>query len=390
VQSRNHSKEKHTIFVGLSGGVDSAVSAALLKQQGYDVVGVFMKNWSGDDFGIQADCPWEEDQKMAEMVAAALGIPFKSYNFEKEYRARVVDYFFQEYKAGRTPNPDVMCNREIKFDLFLNKALSEGADGIATGHYVRKVNVPNDLVNETLTSGKFASGNQNDLELTSVGYTPLLLKGNDPNKDQSYFLNAISPEQLGQAIFPIGHLTKPEVRKLAAEFELPNFNRPDSQGICFIGELDVQQLLRAHISTKPGNIVDVDSKKVVGTHDGVYYYTIGQREGLGIGGQETPYFVVGKDVKTNELYVAHGHDHPALNSLEVKLEELHWLIPGAESIVGDVTLTASARYRQQPQIGKLNIDALQFIYDQPQRAITPGQSLVIYAGDVCIGGGVIQ
>lgn len=381
---------KQTIFVGLSGGVDSAVSAALLKKAGYDVVGVFMKNWSGDDFGIQTDCPWEEDQKMAESVAAALEIQFRSYNFEKEYRAKVVDYFFREYESGRTPNPDVMCNREIKFDIFLQRALADGADGIATGHYVRKVNVPATESLDAVVAGQFASGNQNDLELTADGFIPFLLKGNDPNKDQSYFLNAVNSVQLAKSIFPIGNLQKPEVRKLAAEFGLPNFNRPDSQGICFIGELDVRQLLRAHISTKPGDIVDVDTKAVVGKHDGVYYYTIGQREGLGVGGQETPYFVVGKDVNKNELYVAHGHDHPELNKAEVQLEELHWQIPGCEEITSQLALTASARYRQQPQPGTLGVANLKFTYAERQRAITPGQSLALYAGDVCLGGGVIK
>jgi tRNA-specific 2-thiouridylase len=353
---KNTAIAQKTIHVALSGGVDSAVSAALLKKEGHNIVGVFMKNWSGDDYGIQADCPWEEDQKMAEAVAKHLEIPFKSYNFEKEYRDRVVKYFFDEYARGRTPNPDVMCNREIKFDLFLQRSLEEGADMIATGHYAQ------------LTDGK-------------------LFKSKDEKKDQTYFLNALTKDQLDKTLFPIGHLTKKEVRKLAFDFKLPNANRKDSQGICFIGEIDVQEFLRKHISTKPGDTVDVDSNEVVGNHDGVYYYTIGQREGLGIGGQAIPYFVVDKDAERNILYVAHGHAHPALNKKVVQLENLHLIDPDTEL---PEKLSASVRYRQAPQVGQLDVEGLTFTFDEPQRAISPGQSLVLYSGDECLGGGVIE
>lgn len=349
---------KQKVFVALSGGVDSAVSAALLQKEGYEVTGVFMKNWSGDNFGIQADCPWEEDQASAESVAKHLGIPFRSFNFEKEYREKVVEYFFAEYRAGRTPNPDVMCNKEIKFHLFLQKALDEGADLIATGHYVRK-------------------------EEASDAYK--LLKGVDVNKDQSYFLYNITQEQLARSLFPVGAYIKPEIRKLAREFKLPNAERPDSQGICFIGEINVQEFLRANISVQSGDIVDADTDEVVGKHDGVWFYTIGQREGLGVGGQSVPYFVVDKDIAQNILYVGHGNDHPRMFRQLVDLENLHFI---GEKHEGE--LTAAARYRQTPQPGILDLAKKQFVFDNPQRAITSGQSLVIYYQDECVGGGVIR
>lgn len=349
---------KQKVFVGLSGGVDSAVAAALLQKDDYEVTGVFMKNWSGDDFGIQADCPWEEDQASAESVAKHLGIPFRSFNFEKEYRQKVVEYFFAEYRAGRTPNPDVMCNKEIKFHLFLQKALDAGADFIATGHYVRKEEA----------NGAFK-----------------LLKGIDVNKDQSYFLYNITQQQLARSLFPVGSYTKPEIRNLAREFKLPNAARPDSQGICFIGEIDVQEFLRANIETKCGEILDVDTNEVVGEHDGVWFYTIGQREGLGVGGQQVPYFVVDKDIAQNILYVGHGNDHPRMFREMVDLENLHFI--GEQK---DGKLTAAARYRQTSQPGTLDLAKKQFVFDNPQRAVTSGQSLVIYHQDECVGGGVIK
>jgi tRNA-specific 2-thiouridylase len=356
------------VFLGLSGGVDSAVSAYLLKEQGYDVTGVFMKNWSGDKFGIQADCPWEEDQKDAEAVCKYLGIPFRSVNFEKEYRARVVDYFFSEYKKGRTPNPDVMCNKEIKFKLFLEKAMLEGYDLIATGHYARK---------ETGDSGQ-----------------PEMKKGIDENKDQTYFLYNLTSEQLSKTLFPIGHLTKPEVRKIAKDAGLPNANKPDSQGICFIGEINVLKFLMSEIPENPGDIVDIESNKIVGKHKGVYFYTIGQREGLGIGGLKEPYFVCEKDVEKNIVYVCAGTENPHLYKKEVKLENLHFIneLPATRS-----QLSASIRYRHKPRTGQLvisstnyNLQPITFIFDEPQRAVTSGQSLVLYDGDVCLGGGIIK
>lgn len=349
------------VYVGLSGGVDSAVSAYLLKQEGFDVTGVYMKNWSGDDFGIQGDCPWKEDMEVASQVAENLGINFLSYNFEKEYRDRVVQYFFDEYKHGRTPNPDIMCNKEIKFNLFLDKALSEGADYIATGHYVRKVH-------------------QGNLEL--------LLKGVDSNKDQSYFLSAINYSQLTKSLFPVGHLQKQEVRSIADKIGLPNSKRPDSQGICFIGEIDVRQFIQSNLGIKEGEIVDIDNGKTVGIHKGVYLYTIGQREGIGVGGTQNPYYVVDLDIKTNTLYVGQGSNHPKLFSTKVVLESFNYLSPDYRFDTN--SLSASIRYRQIPSGVKVDFSKLEFLFFTPQRAVSPGQSLVLYENDICIGGGIIK
>ncbi|MEP7103602.1 MAG: tRNA 2-thiouridine(34) synthase MnmA [Candidatus Dojkabacteria bacterium] len=385
--SMNQIKGKK-VFVGLSGGVDSAVSAYLLKKQGYDVTGVYMKNWSGDEFGIQADCPWEEDQKDAEAVCKHIGIPFRSMNFEKQYRDKVVEYFFNEYEKGRTPNPDVMCNKEIKFKLFLEKAISEGADFIATGHYAQKI----------------MSYQSSDLR-GSQG--PFMLKGKDSNKDQTYFLYNLTHDQLDKVLFPIGHLQKPEVRKIAEEAELPNAKKPDSQGICFIGEINVLQFLMSKIPVKEGEIRDIDTNKVVGKHKGVYFYTIGQRDGLGIGGTVVPYFVCKKDIEKNIVYVCLGSDHKALYSQEVELENLHLINPELRDQISEIKLEASVRYRQKPVAGKLIRKSLLeeggpaclpsgmknrevFIFDEPVRAVASGQSLVIYSGEVCLGGGVIK
>lgn len=356
------------VFVGLSGGVDSAVSAALLKDQGYEVVGIFMKNWSGDDYGIQAECPWEEDQKSAEAVAKHLGIEFRSFNFEKQYREKVVEYFFAEYQKGRTPNPDVMCNKEIKFKLFLEKAMEMGADLIATGHYARKVE-------ETIEA-------KSEFKM---------LKGVDNNKDQTYFLYNLTYEQLSKSLFPIGEFEKPMVRELARKYKLPNAERPDSQGICFIGEINVLKFLMSRIPEKDGDIVDIDSNKVVGKHKGVYFYTLGQREGLGIGGQQIPYFVVDKDIEKNIVFVGHGTDHPKMYKQVVELENIHFINPNTlnKLTTQDVKLTASIRYRQKPQSGTLDMENKKFIFEQPQRAVTSGQSLVLYCEDECLGGGVI-
>lgn len=361
------------VFVGISGGVDSAVSAALLKKQGYTVTGVFMKNWSGDDYGIQSECPWEEDQEIAMKVCDTLGIEFRSYNFEKEYREKVVEYFFDEYKKGRTPNPDVMCNKEIKFKLFLDKALKDGADCIATGHYVRRSELEN-----------IESKKNND---SSFKNTFNLLKGVDSNKDQSYFLYNITQEQLSKSLFPVGEYIKPKVRELAHEFNLPNANRADSQGICFIGEINVLKFLQSQIPEEIGDIVDIDTNEVVGKHKGIYFYTIGQREGLNIGGLEKPYFVCSKDKDNNILYVCSGSDNPKLYSTNVKLENIHFINPNYNYNANN--LSASVRYRQKPQLGSLDLENKEFNFKTPQRAVTSGQSLVIYDGDICIGGGII-
>jgi tRNA-specific 2-thiouridylase len=345
-------KFRKKVFVGLSGGVDSAVSAALLKEQGFEVTGVYMKNWSGDDYGIQSECPWEADQKDAEAICKHLGIEFRSFNFEKEYREKVVEYFFSEYAKGRTPNPDVMCNKEIKFKLFLERSLEEGADYIATGHYAR--NIDNKL-----------------------------FKGVDKNKDQTYFLYNLTYEQLSHTLFPIGHLTKPQVREIARQYKLPNADKPDSQGICFIGEINVLKFLMSRIPEKKGEIRDIDTNKVVGEHKGVYFYTVGQRDGLGIGGLKEPYFVVDKDIDGNVLYVGMG-TNKALYRNVVNLEKLHLINPDEDI---PTKLQASVRYRHKPEEGTLN--GLEFSFNNPQRAVTSGQSLVIYSEEQCLGGGII-
>lgn len=358
----NRSHKNKTIFVGMSGGVDSSLSAALLKDQGYDVVGVYMKNWSGDDYGLQEYCPWEEEMADAKKVCEYLDIPFMSFNFEKEYREKVVDYFFDEYKKGRTPNPDVMCNKEIKFDMFLKKALDAGADLIATGHYAQVKE--NDGVFE-------------------------LYKGADPKKDQTYFLYTFTQEQLSKTLFPIGHLQKSEVRKLAKEKGLPTAEKKDSQGICFIGEIDVQEFLRKVIKESKGEIIDIDSKKVVGKHDGMMFYTIGQRHGLDIGGSPEPYFVVDKDHEKNIVYVGMGKKHPLLFRKELKLENLHLISGKNEQIFNNSNLSASIRYNHIPVNCKINPD-LSIEFDSEVRAVAPGQSFVVYDGDKCLGGGVIK
>lgn len=351
---------KTNIIVALSGGVDSAVSAALLVKQGFKVTGVFMKNWSGEDFSLKSDCPWEVDQDDAEKVCKTLGIPFKSVNFEKQYREIIVKYFFNEYSNGRTPNPDVLCNKEIKFKLFLDYARQSGADLIATGHYAR---------------------------IRKDGNAYALLKGIDQNKDQSYFLHRLNQEQLSKSLFPIGGLHKSEVRKLADEFKLPNSTKKDSQGICFIGKIDVQDFLRENIKVKTGDIIDIDTKEIIGKHDGVMFYTIGQREGIGIGGAGKPYYVVSKDSLKNVLYVANGKDHSALFNKIVKFEDIHWINSEEKT---HRTISASIRYRHKPSAGFINIESNQFIFEEPQRAITPGQSIVFYDNELCLGGAIIS
>lgn len=355
---KNISKTK--VIVALSGGVDSAVAAALLVEKGYQVEGIFMKNWSGDEFAVNSDCPWEQDQSDAKSVCKLLKIPFRSVNFEKEYREKVVKYFFDEYKKGRTPNPDVMCNKEIKFNLFLEKAYELGADFIATGHYARI----------SYQDGIFS-----------------LLKGVDNNKDQSYFLHRLNQNQLSRSLFPVGELTKSQVREIAKAKKLPVAEKKDSQGICFIGKIDVQEFLRSNINKKPGSIVDIDTKEIVGKHEGIMFYTIGQREGIGIGGVKQPYYVVDKDSSTNILYVAQGKDNPALYKSIINFDDLHFitgLSPRKNS------LYASIRYRHQPEIGDLKIEENKFIFEKAQRAPTSGQSIVFYDNEHCLGGAIIN
>ena len=348
------------VVVGLSGGVDSAVSALLLKRQGYDVIGVFMKNWNEDnDDGV---CTAESDWRDVRDVCDKIDIPYYAVDFAQEYWDRVFTLFLNEYKAGRTPNPDVLCNREIKFKAFLDFAMKAGAEKMATGHFV-----------------------QTDAE----GH---LLRGIDPNKDQSYFLYMVHREQLQKAMFPVGHMTKQEVRKMAEEAGLPVSKKKDSTGVCFIGERNFKQFLKGFLPAQPGDMVTPEGE-VVGRHDGLMYYTLGQRRGLGIGGRGDgrSFFVVDKDLKKNQLIVVQGEDHPLLYSKGCTADQA--------TFVGDplpentpCRLTAKFRYRQpdQPVTVTRVGDQLHFVYDAPQRAVTPGQSAVIYDGDKCLGGGIID
>lgn len=350
-------KLKQNAYLALSGGVDSAVAALLLKKQGYNVIGCFMKNWS-DESKLGGDCPWEQDQKDAQAVCEHLGIEFRSYNFEKQYNTKVISYFFSELKAGRTPNPDVLCNSEIKFGIFLNRALEDGADLIATGHYTR-------------------------VEQDNGVYK--LLKGIDLNKDQSYFLCELNQEQLAKTLFPIGQYTKSQIRQIAAESKLPVAAKKDSQGICFIGKINVGKFIRDNIKGEIGLIMDIDSKTVIGKHDGVAFYTIGQREGLNIGGSDLPYFVCSKDKKNNILYVAKGKDNPKLFNDVVKLGKIHYVLP--ERYWDNANLSAAIRYRQKAESGKLLGN--KFIFDNAQRAIAEGQKIVFYNDDLLLGSATI-
>lgn len=355
---------KSRVVVGMSGGVDSSVAALLLKQQGYDVTGLFMKNWEEDD--TDEYCSSRQDFLDAASVADILDIPLEVVNFSAEYRERVFNLFLDEYQAGRTPNPDVLCNSEIKFRAFLDHALNLGADWIATGHYAQ--------VHET--DGLFQ-----------------LLKGEDGNKDQSYFLYRLNQQQLSHTIFPIGHLYKREVRKIAREHRLPNSTKKDSTGICFIGERPFREFLNRYLPANPGEIHTLDDQ-VVGEHQGVMYYTIGQRQGLGIGGtrqgSEQPWFVSGKDIKKNVLYVVQGHDHPALLRSSLTAADLSWIsgTPPHQNWV----YAAKIRYRQTDApcaITHFEHDSCQIGFATPQWGITPGQSVVVYESKVCLGGGVI-
>ncbi len=355
--------EQKTVVVGMSGGVDSSVAALLLREQGYTVIGVFMKNWS-DEFALKGECPWEQDHMDARMVAQQLDIPLYTFNFESEYKDKVIEYFFAEYKAGRTPNPDILCNSEIKFKAFFEKALELGADYIATGHYARVQH----------SAGKY-----------------LLLKGADANKDQSYFLYAINPDTLPRVLFPLGDMQKSEVRDIARTHNLKTQDKKDSQGICFIGEVDLRKFLSRYIHDQPGDIVDVESQQVIGQHTGLSSYTIGQRRGMSVGGTGIPLYVAQKDMQQNILYVAKGNYNPALFAQGLTATDLHWLV---DRPAMPQKLSAKIRYRQTDQACAIDwVDdthtALRVVFDEAQRAITPGQSLVLYDDDVCLGGGSI-
>ncbi len=355
---------KKTVVVGMSGGVDSSVTAALLKEQGFDVIGVFMKNWSEEFENL--GCTWAEDSEDARKVAQVLDIPFYVWNFEKEYYDRVVEYFLREYKAGRTPNPDVMCNSEIKFKVFLEKALSLGASHVATGHYAR------------IEKGGMG-------EKSEIVYR--LLKGIDPAKDQSYFLYTLKQEQLSKVLFPIGGYKKSEVRELAKKFNLPNHAKKDSQGICFIGKINVGAFLREKIKTTSGEIVTTTGQ-IIGKHDGLPFYTIGQREGIGIGGTG-PYYVVGKQFDSNKLIVTNDKNDTQLWKKKFVVTDLIWT---NKKPTMPFEAGVSIRYHHpdyQARIDDLNNESLQIEFAESQRAITEGQAAVIYKDDELIGGGVI-
>lgn len=352
------------VVVGMSGGVDSSVAALLLKQQGYDVIGIFMKNWDDtDEFG---HCTATDDFEDVRRVCHQIDVPYYSVNFEQEYSERVFAYFLEEYKRGRTPNPDVMCNREIKFKELLNAALELGADYLATGHYAQVLEAD---------AGKFE-----------------LRRAVDQGKDQTYFLHTLSQYPLGKAMFPIGHLHKPEVRKIAEKAGLATAKKKDSTGICFIGERNFREFLSAYLPAQEGEIRTM-SGEYKGRHDGLMYYTMGQRQGLGIGGSGTgePWFVVGKDLTNNILYVEQGHDHPLLFSTGLLASQVHFISGKAPG--QSFSCTAKFRYRQPDQAVAVELQdngVCQVTFAEPQRAITPGQSVVFYHDAVCVGGAVID
>ncbi len=395
------------IVIGLSGGVDSSVAAYLLKQQGHEVIGLFMINWHDTTGTLEGDCPWHDDRVFTELVAKKLDIPLHVVDLSDEYRKRVVDYMFREYEAGRTPNPDVLCNREIKFDVFMREAMKLGADYVATGHYCRR-EVTHD------TSGR---------EIYH------LLAGSDPNKDQSYFLCQLSQEQLSRALFPIGHLIKPEVRRIAQEQGLATAKRKDSQGICFVGKVDLPVFLQQKLAAVKGNIHEIlpswpkfshrepyvdtptptdeqlaawaepwhytvrDGKKI-GTHNGAHFYTIGQRKGLGIGGRKESLFIIATDVHENVIYVGEGDSHPGLwrRALHILPGEIHWVDPTQRMQVGESRrFSVRIRYRQPLQGAVLHVreQGAYIVFDEPQRGITAGQFAAWYDGEELVGSGTI-
>jgi tRNA-uridine 2-sulfurtransferase len=349
------------VVVGMSGGVDSAVAALLLKQQGYEVIGLFMKNWEDDD--TDEYCTSRQDLVDAVSAAEVIGIDIEAVNFSAEYKDRVFQNFLDEYRAGRTPNPDVLCNAEIKFKAFLDRAFAMGAECIATGHYARVRAV----------AGRFE-----------------LLKAVDSSKDQSYFLYRLNQTQLSKTLFPLGKITKREVREIARRQGLANHDKKDSTGICFIGERPFREFLSRYLPRAPGNIETPDGK-LIGRHEGLMYYTVGQRKGLGIGGAGDAWYVAGKDMRDNVLTVVQGHDHPALLKSSLIAADLSWVAGGAPQ--PGIGLSAKTRYRQGDapcHITSISAQNCTVNFEAPQWALTPGQSFVAYSGDVCLGGGIIS
>jgi tRNA-specific 2-thiouridylase len=392
------------VIVGLSGGVDSSVAAYLLKEQGYEVIGLFMKNWHDDSVTISNECPWLEDSNDALLVAEKLGIPFQTVDLSEQYKEKIVDYMFSEYEKGRTPNPDVLCNREIKFDVFMKIALSLGADYVATGHYCRKGIIEKD--------GKQIFQ---------------LLAGKDGNKDQSYFLCQLSQEQLSKSLFPIGELTKPEVREIATKLDLVTAEKKDSQGLCFIGKVRLPEFLQQQLQPKEGNIIEIDASdalyskekpifnsleeeivfkstpikyspqmgKVVGKHQGAHYFTIGQRKGLNVGGTKEALFIIATDVQTNTIYTGQGHNHSGLfrKALRVQPSEIHWIREDLALKNGEkMEVMARIRYRQELQKATLYQfeSGLYVLFKEPQSAITEGQFVAWNSEDELVGSGVIS
>lgn len=344
------------VFVGMSGGVDSSLTTALLVEAGHDVTGVYMKNWTQDLPGMK--CPWADDLADAKRVAVQLGIPFKVYDFQTEYKQKVVDVMISEYQAGRTPNPDIMCNQEVKFKLFLDAALEDGAEMIATGHYARVEHLTADAAR--------------------------LLRAVDQNKDQTYFLYRVTSDALGKTLFPLGEYTKTEVRKMAEERGLVTAAKKDSQGICFVGSVGIKEFLGQFVTTSPGEIIERESGVVVGHHDGAIYYTIGQRHGLGVGGG-LPYYVTGKDMDKNVVYVSRNLNDESMWRGELTLSQVHWIneAPGSDDEL-------RVRLRHRGALLPARYENSLLFLEHPERSVAPGQSAVIYRGDEVLGGGIIS
>ena len=398
---------KKRVVVGLSGGVDSSVAAYLLKEQGYEVIGLFMKNWHDETVTLSNECPWLEDSNDALLVAQKLNIPFQTIDLSKPYQERIVDYMFREYESGRTPNPDVLCNREIKFDIFLDTAIKLGADYMATGHYCQVK--------------KSSSNNQTIYHL---------LAGKDKNKDQSYFLCQLNQEQLSKTLFPIGHLTKPEVREIALNLDLVTAGKKDSQGLCFVGKVRLPDFLMQKLKPKKGEVIEIPAKsekyehrysftdqtdlqdfslselteaihynpkdgKKIGEHNGAHYYTIGQRKGLNIGGTPEPLFVIDTDIQANTIYVGQGSDHPGLyrKGLFVEKSDVHWVRDDLAMKTGEnMSVLARIRYRQTLEKAVIyqEPNGLYVLFDSPQKGVTPGQFVAWYRKDELLGSGVIS
>jgi tRNA-uridine 2-sulfurtransferase len=390
---------KGRVVVGLSGGVDSSVAAHLLIEQGYEVIGIFMRNWHDESVIINNECPWIDDSQDAMLVAECLGIPFHVLDMSAEYKTRIVDYMFREYEMGRTPNPDVLCNREVKFDLFLNVALQLKADFVATGHYCQK--------SESQSNGQIHHG---------------LLAGADMNKDQSYFLCQLNQFQLSKALFPIGHLEKSEVRSIANQIGLPTANKKDSQGLCFIGKVKLPTFLQQQLKPKKGDIIEIPANAPlelkyqgqdeparttsafvlepsngikIGEHNGAHYYTTGQRKGLGVGGKAEPLFILGTDATTNIVYVGQGEQHPGLvrHGIFIDQKEIHWLDPMDHMQVNE-NKVYDLRYRYRQELFKVTLiqkeEGLHIVFHEPQKSIAAGQFAAWYEGNRLIGSGVIH